>query len=132
KNNGVDPQRLVSEYGADSIRLFMMFKSPPEDTLEGSDDGVEGAARFMRRLGRVVYEHVERARGLGAGAPGGGNTDAGIPPHAPYPYRGAARAAACGARNARESHGRPRTSPRVQYGDCGCDGADEYALEVRG
>src|SRR5690606_40971154 len=53
-------------------------------------------------------------------------------PHAPYPYRGAARAAACGARNARESHGRPRTSPRVQYGDCGGDGADEYALEVRG
>src|SRR5512138_2585367 len=58
KNNGVDPQRLVNEYGADSIRLFMMFKSPPEDTLEWSDDGVEGAARFMRRLWRMVHEHV--------------------------------------------------------------------------
>ena len=58
KNNGVDPQKLVAEYGADSIRLFMMFKAPPEDTLEWSDDGVEGAARFMRRLWRTVYEHV--------------------------------------------------------------------------
>ncbi len=58
KNNGVDPQALVGEYGADSIRLFMMFKAPPEDTLEWSGDGVEGASRFMRRLWRVVYEHV--------------------------------------------------------------------------
>jgi leucyl-tRNA synthetase len=59
KNNGVDPQKLVTEYGADSVRLFMMFKAPPEDTLEWSDDGVEGAARFMRRLWRMVYEHVD-------------------------------------------------------------------------
>lgn len=59
KNNGVDPQELVTEYGADSIRLFMMFKAPPEDTLEWSGDGVEGAARFMRRLWRMVYEHVQ-------------------------------------------------------------------------
>jgi leucyl-tRNA synthetase len=65
KNNGVDPQKLVAEYGADSVRLFMMFKAPPEDTLEWSDDGVEGAARFMRRLWRVVYEHVG-AEGLRA------------------------------------------------------------------
>jgi leucyl-tRNA synthetase len=64
KNNGVDPQALVARYGADSVRLFMMFKAPPEDTLEWSDDGVEGAARFMRRLWRVVYEHVS------AGLPG--------------------------------------------------------------
>ena len=59
KNNGVDPQRLVSEHGADSVRLFMMFKSPPEDTLEWSEDGVEGAARFMRRLWRVTHEHLQ-------------------------------------------------------------------------
>jgi leucyl-tRNA synthetase len=59
KNNGVDPQRLVSEYGADSVRLFMMFKSPPEDTLEWSDSGVEGAARFMRRLWRMTHEHLQ-------------------------------------------------------------------------
>jgi leucyl-tRNA synthetase len=58
KNNGVDPQKLVSKYGADSVRLFMMFKAPPEDTLEWSDDGVDGAARFMRRLWKMVFEHV--------------------------------------------------------------------------
>jgi len=58
KKNGVDPQELVERYGADSVRLFMMFKAPPEDSLEWSDDGVEGAARFMRRLWRMVYEHV--------------------------------------------------------------------------
>jgi len=63
KGNGVDPQKLVETYGADSIRLFMMFKAPPEDSLEWSDDGVEGAARFMRRLWRVVYEFVEKGGG---------------------------------------------------------------------
>lgn len=58
KNNGVDPAKLIEQYGADSVRLFMMFKAPPEDTLEWSDDGVEGASRFMRRLWRMVHEHV--------------------------------------------------------------------------
>ena len=50
KNNGVDPQALIEEYGADTARLFVMFASPPEQTLEWSDDGVEGASRFLRRL----------------------------------------------------------------------------------
>ncbi len=50
KNNGVDPQALIEEYGADTARLFVMFASPPEQTLEWSDTGVEGAARFLRRL----------------------------------------------------------------------------------
>jgi leucyl-tRNA synthetase len=50
KNNGVDPQSLIDEYGADTARLFMMFASPPEQTLEWSDSGVEGAHRFLRRL----------------------------------------------------------------------------------
>ena len=67
KNNGVDPQKLVTEYGADSVRLFMMFKAPPEDTLEWSDDGVEGAARFMRRLWKTVFDHVEVNGGLRTG-----------------------------------------------------------------
>jgi len=62
KNNGVDPTVLVGQYGADSVRLFMMFKAPPEDTLEWSDDGVEGAARFMRRLWRMVWEHLQDGR----------------------------------------------------------------------
>jgi leucyl-tRNA synthetase len=60
KNNGVDPTTLVTQYGADSARLFMMFKAPPEDTLEWSADGVEGAARFMRRLWRMVWEHLQK------------------------------------------------------------------------
>jgi leucyl-tRNA synthetase len=58
KNNGVDPQALVDVYGADTARLFMMFAAPPEDTLEWSDDGVAGANRFLRRLWKLVAEHV--------------------------------------------------------------------------
>jgi leucyl-tRNA synthetase len=50
KNNGVDPQALIDQYGADTARLFVMFASPPEQTLEWSDAGVEGAHRFLRRL----------------------------------------------------------------------------------
>jgi leucyl-tRNA synthetase len=50
KNNGVDPQDLIEKYGADTARLFMMFASPPEQALEWSDSGVEGAYRFLRRL----------------------------------------------------------------------------------
>ena len=58
KNNGVDPQALVDRYGADTPRLFMMFASPPEQTLEWSDEGVEGAFRFMKRLWRAVQLHA--------------------------------------------------------------------------
>ena len=58
KNNGVDPNRMVSDYGADTARLFMLFTSPPELSLEWSDAGVDGAARFLRRLWRMVAEHV--------------------------------------------------------------------------
>jgi leucyl-tRNA synthetase len=56
KNNGVDPQSLIDEYGADIARFFMMFTSPPEQTLEWSDSGVEGSARFLRRLWAFAYE----------------------------------------------------------------------------
>jgi leucyl-tRNA synthetase len=50
KNNGVDPQALINQYGADTARLFMMFAAPPEDTLEWSDSAVQGAYRFLKRL----------------------------------------------------------------------------------
>jgi leucyl-tRNA synthetase len=50
KNNGVDPQALIEKYGADTARLFMMFAAPPEQTLEWSDAGVEGAYRYLKRL----------------------------------------------------------------------------------
>ncbi len=80
KNNGVDPQSLVQKYGADTARLFVMFASPPEQTLEWSDEGVQGQFRFLRRLWKAVYEHVSNAplpsRGASAppappGGPGG-------------------------------------------------------------
>ena len=58
KNNGVDPQSLVAKYGADTARLFMMFTAPPEQSLEWSDEGVQGAFRFIRRLWVAVYQHV--------------------------------------------------------------------------
>ncbi len=56
KNNGVDPQALIDEYGADIARFFMMFTSPPEDTLLWNDAGVEGSARFLRRLWAFAHE----------------------------------------------------------------------------
>ncbi|MFK5913296.1 MAG: class I tRNA ligase family protein, partial [Woeseiaceae bacterium] len=58
KGNTVDPQGLIEQYGADTARLFMMFAAPPEQSLEWSDAGVEGASRFLKRLWRLVYEHV--------------------------------------------------------------------------
>ncbi len=59
KNNGVDPQALIDQYGADTARLFMMFAAPPEQSLEWSDAGVEGANRFLRRLWKAVHDHVQ-------------------------------------------------------------------------
>lgn len=59
KGNTVDPQALIDEYGADTARLFMMFAAPPEQSLEWSDKAVDGANRFLKRLWRVVNEHVE-------------------------------------------------------------------------
>ncbi|MEN6587179.1 MAG: leucine--tRNA ligase [Sulfuricella sp.] len=59
KGNTVDPQALIDQYGADTARLFMMFAAPPEQSLEWSDAGVEGAFRFLKRLWKAVHEHVE-------------------------------------------------------------------------
>ncbi len=70
KNNGVDPQRLVDEYGADTVRLFSLFASPPDQSLEWSESGVEGAFRFLRRLWSLVTGHAERVQALGAALPG--------------------------------------------------------------
>ncbi|MGB7453842.1 MAG: leucine--tRNA ligase, partial [Lysobacterales bacterium] len=58
KNNGVDPVHLVERYGADTVRLFSMFASPPDQSLEWSDSGVEGAFRFLRRLWFMSTEHI--------------------------------------------------------------------------
>ncbi len=64
KANGVDPESVINQYGADTVRLFTMFAAPPEQSLEWSDSGVEGANRFLRRLWKAVEGH------LNAGTPG--------------------------------------------------------------
>ncbi len=64
KANGVDPESVISQYGADTVRLFTMFAAPPEQSLEWSDAGVEGASRFLRRLWKAVDGHIA------AGKPG--------------------------------------------------------------
>ncbi|MCG8487456.1 MAG: leucine--tRNA ligase [Chromatiales bacterium] len=60
KNNGVDPQTLIDRYGADTVRLYTMFTSPPDQSLEWSDDGVEGAYRFIKRLWALADTHQQR------------------------------------------------------------------------
>ncbi len=63
KNNGIDPQSVIDKYGADTVRLFIMFTSPPEQTLEWSDAGVEGAHRFVKRVYKLVHDTVETCQG---------------------------------------------------------------------
>jgi leucyl-tRNA synthetase len=58
KGNTVDPQELIAKYGADTVRLFMMFAAPPEQALEWSDDGVQGSFRFLKRFWNAVQDHV--------------------------------------------------------------------------
>lgn len=58
KNNGIDPQDLIDQYGADTIRLYTMFAAPPEHTLEWSESSVEGANRFLRRFWKQAAEHI--------------------------------------------------------------------------
>ena len=65
KNNGVDPQTLIDQYGADTARLFMMFAAPPDQALEWSDAGVAGAYRFLRRLWTFAAEHQAAIRAAG-------------------------------------------------------------------
>jgi leucyl-tRNA synthetase len=60
KNNGVDPQAIIDQYGADTARVFMMFASPPEQSLEWSDAGVEGSFRFLKRVWKAAHEHLEQ------------------------------------------------------------------------
>ncbi len=59
KGNTVDPQQLIDRYGADTVRLFMMFTAPPEQALEWSDEGVQGAHRFLKRFWHAVRQHLE-------------------------------------------------------------------------
>ena len=76
KNNGVDPQSLIDTMGADTARLFIMFASPPEQTLEWSDSGVDGANRFLRRLWAFCYNHADALRAGNAQATDWSDLDA--------------------------------------------------------
>ncbi|MBE9548867.1 MAG: leucine--tRNA ligase [Proteobacteria bacterium] len=59
KNNGVDPQSMMDRFGADTVRLFSVFASPPDQSLEWLESGVEGASRFLRRVWKIVQQHLE-------------------------------------------------------------------------
>jgi len=73
KNNGVDPQDLIERYGADTARLFVMFASPPEQTLEWNDAGVEGAHRFLRRVWNYGVKNAEAIKSRGDSSGGDGD-----------------------------------------------------------
>ncbi len=68
KGNVVDPTALFAKYGADTTRLYMLFAAPPENDLEWSDAGVEGAFRFLGRVYRLVAKHADALKGIGAGS----------------------------------------------------------------
>ncbi len=73
KNNGVDPETLTERYGADTVRLYTMFTSPPDQSLEWNDEGVEGASRFLRRLWTLATGHADAI--AAAGEPRGDAAD---------------------------------------------------------
>ncbi|WP_312967141.1 leucine--tRNA ligase [Acinetobacter gerneri] len=60
KNNGIDPQAIIDQYGADTARVFMMFAAPPDQSLEWSDAGVEGSNRFLKRVWRLAFAYLEK------------------------------------------------------------------------
>ncbi|HFD78903.1 MAG TPA: leucine--tRNA ligase, partial [Gammaproteobacteria bacterium] len=68
KGNTVDPQALMDRYGADTVRLFMMFAAPPDQSLEWSDAGVEGASRFLKRLWKAVHQHLDAGAAMAVDA----------------------------------------------------------------
>jgi len=68
KGNTVDPQELIDQYGADTVRLFTMFAAPPEMSLEWNDAGVEGAFRFLKRLWKQVHQHVSQGKTVAVNA----------------------------------------------------------------
>ncbi|MGB0893283.1 MAG: leucine--tRNA ligase [Parashewanella sp.] len=64
KNNGIDPQEMVEKFGADTVRLFIMFAAPPELTLEWQESGVEGAHRFLKRLWKLAVDHTNEGKAV--------------------------------------------------------------------
>ncbi len=118
RKNGVDPQDLVERYGADTARLFTMSNVPPEHTFEWSDEGVEGAFRFMKRLWKAVHAHVD----------GGAAASLDLA----RTRRAAARAAPAGPPGAGEGGRRHRPPPYLQHSGGSGDGTPERALALHG
>jgi len=79
KGNVVDPTEMCAKYGADTVRLYMLFAAPPEKDLDWSDAGIEGASRFLHRVYRLVAKHADRLRSVG-NPPGQGAAPAELPP----------------------------------------------------
>lgn len=72
KKNVVDPQELIDRYGADTVRMFCLFASPPDKDLEWNDQGVEGSYRFLNRVWRLVVTHIDELTGVSVYEEGGG------------------------------------------------------------
>ena len=123
KNNGVDPTALVEQFGADTARLFMMFTAPPEQTLEWSEEGVQGSFRFIRRLWKAVYDQVN--------APPPADAVTTTEFDKTQLNAGAERDAPHRACHAREGVRRHRPPPQLQHGGGRGHGAAERDLEVR-
>ena len=88
KNNGVDPQVLTDRYGADTVRLYTMFTSPPEQSLEWNDEGVEGASRFLKRVWALAQDEQCEGREVGGGlAPGEARHEIHAPQEGPLRLR---------------------------------------------
>jgi leucyl-tRNA synthetase len=109
KGNTVDPEALIAKYGADTVRLYMMFTSPPEQTLEWSDTAVEGAFRFLKKLWKLTHAHTSGGPGFEA-----------------------ARAAPPHPRHHRQGRGRYRPPLQIQHSDRCHHGARERAYRVQG
>ena len=117
KGNVVDPDQMIQKYGADALRLYVMFVAPPENEVEWTDAGLEGSFRFLARVWRLVDHWSDAVREAGA---------------VPASLNDAERARAPeDARDDPADHGRHRTAAAPEHGRVGVDGAGERSLRVQ-
>ena len=119
KGNVVDPDDMIEHYGADALRLYVMFVAPPEKEIEWTDAGLEGSFRFLARVWRLVDQVADTVGGEGIPKPGG-----------PGPERHGAGAAAEDARDDPARHAGPRSARPPEYRGLRADGAGERAVRV--
>ena len=119
KGNVVDPDDMLSKYGADALRLYVMFVAPPEKEVEWSDSGLEGSFRFLVRVWRLVDHWAETIGGEG------------IPPCGDDCTAGGARAAAKDARHDPAGHVRHRGADAPEHRRLVADGAGQRAVLVQ-